>query len=299
MKMEKVILTEGKLENDVGIVNYTESFLKNIANQKSDVNVELNQHNGEIISKVERLRYDDGKLYATVDIPDEYIVDGAEIGWSTDIIPNSYTSNDGYFDLNDGVLQNIVFLNDLNNTFQPNDKNTISRLLNIESDTMSDDLNKMYGKLQQKYETLKDEHEKLSDENKKIRNKLAKTENKFNELKDKYVEGESLYNKGKAEYEKVLEIANKYKEEKANKKKELINKLVPENEKGERDEFKLNMFNKLTNEELESLINDEKVNKPSTPPNGASGNGVSDFNEEQGSENESESYLEIKDAFNL
>ena len=59
------------------------------------------------------------------------------------------------------------------------------------------------------------------------------------------------------------------------------------------------MFNKLTNEELESLINDEKVNKPSTPPKGASGNGVSDFNEEQGSENESESYLEIKDAFNL
>ena len=73
MKMEKVILTEGKLENDVGIVNYTESFLKNIANQKSDVNVELNQHNGKIISKVEKLRYDDGKLYATVDIPDEYI----------------------------------------------------------------------------------------------------------------------------------------------------------------------------------------------------------------------------------
>ena len=134
---------------------------------------------------------------------------------------------------------------------------------------------------------------------KKIRNKLAKTENKFNELKDKYAEGESLYNKGKAEYEKVLEIANKYKEEKANKKKELINKLVPENEKGEQDEFKLNMFNKLTNEELESLINDEKANKPSTPPKGASGNGVSDFNEEQGSENESESYLEIKDAFNL
>ena len=59
------------------------------------------------------------------------------------------------------------------------------------------------------------------------------------------------------------------------------------------------MFNKLTNEELESLINDEKANKPSTPPKGASGNGVSDFNEEHGSENESESYLEIKDAFNL
>lgn len=299
MKMEKVILTKGKLKNDVGIVNYTDSFLKNIANQKSDVNVELNQHNGKVISKVESLRYDDDKLYATVDIPDEYIVEGAEIGWSTDIIPNSYTSKGNYFDLNDGVLKNIVFLNDLNNTFQPNDKNTISRLLNIESDTMSDDLNKMYGKLQQKYETLKDEHEKLSDENKKIRNKLAKTENKFNSLKDKYVEGESLYNKGKAEYEKVLEIANKYKEEKANKKKELINKLVPENEKGEQDEFKLNMFNKLTIEELESLINDEKANKPSTPPKGASGNGVSDFNEEQGSENESESYLEIKDAFNL
>ena len=47
------------------------------------------------------------------------------------------------------------------------------------------------------------------------------------------------------------------------------------------------------------VINDEKANKPSTPPKGASGNGVSDFNEEQGSENESESYLEIKDAFNL
>lgn len=299
MKMEKIILTKGKLKNDIGTINYTDEFLKKVSNQKNDIEVELNEHGGKVISKADSLRYDDGKLYATVDIPDKYIINNAKIGWSTDIIPTSYISNDGYFDLIDGVLDKIVFLNNLNDTYQPNDKNTISRLLNSESDKMSDNLSELYGKLQQKYDTLKVERDKLFNENNKLNKKLSKSEEKIKEWETKYHKGESLYNKGKEEYDKVLKIANKYKEEKELKKKELINKLVPEDDKGLQDEFKVNMYNKLTNEELESLINDTRTNKPSTPPKGASGNNISDNNDNNGSENESTSYLELKETYNL
>ena len=62
----------------------------------------------------------------------------------------------------------------------------------------------------------------------------------------------------------------------------------------------MNMYNKLSIDELESLIKDEP-NPPSTPPNGASGSGVTmNQNSNEGGENEeANAYLKFKEAYNL
>ena len=56
------------------------------------------------------------------------------------------------------------------------------------------------------------------------------------------------------------------------------------------------MYNKLDIDELKSLINDDAPS-PSTPPNGASGDGMG---VDMGShEEEPMNYSEVKEAFNL
>lgn len=293
------------MENDVGIVNYTPELLKKIASQ-NDVEVELNYHGGKIISKVDKLYYDDGKLNAIVDIPDEYIVPNVDIGWSTDIIPTTYISNGTKNDLVDGYLDKIVFLSDLNNTFQPNDKNTISRLLNTtnkkyEDDNMTnDDISRLYGQLQEENRSLKEEIEALKIDNGKLTKKVEKQDKDYTKLKEDYEVGEALYNKGKVQYEETLKVANEYKEMKEAKKQELLEKLVPKDDKGVQDEFKLGMYSKLEINELESLIND-KPKAPSTPPKGATGDGMGivDNGQNNNDADESTIYLEAKKAFNL
>ena len=228
-----------------------------------------------------------------MEIPDEYIIENADSGFSTDIIPSKFDGNN----LIDGYLDSIVFLNDISVTGKPNDKNTITRLLNVnEDDSMTEDLSRLYGQLQEENRRLKEEINSLQSNNEKMSKKLEKSTEKYNELNEKYEKGKSLYDDGKKEYEKVLKVAKEFKQMKIDEKNELIDKLVPADEKGVKDEFKINMYNKLDIDELKSLINDDAPS-PSTPPNGASGDGMG---VDMGShEEEPMNYLEVKEAFNL
>ena len=301
MITEKVILTNTTLENNGINVEYTKSLLEKIGNQKGEVDIQLNTHDGKTIGKCTELKYDNNNLIAVMDIPNEYIIPNVDVGFSTDIVPSSYRGKGSNVQLVDGYLDKIVFLNNLDETKQPNDKNTITRLLNTDEDgnMANDDLSRLYGQLQEECRTLKEDIETLKTENGKLNKKLEKSNKEYQELQTKYNEGEELYNKGKTQYEETLKIANKYKEEKRLEKEELIKKLVPKDEQGTQDEFKLNMYKKLSIEELQSLINDEKP-APSTPPNGATGDGFGIVDDNKGNEtDESTIYLEAKKAYNL
>ena len=162
---------------------------------------------------------------------------------------------------------------------------------------MTEDLSRLYGQLQEENRRLKEEISSLQSNNEKMSKKLEKSAEKYNELNEKYEKGKSLYDDGKKEYEKVLKVAKEFKQMRIDEKNELIDKLVPADEKGVKDEFKVNMYSKLDIDELKSLINDDAPS-PSTPPNGASGDGMGVDN---GSHRDEEpmSYLEVKEAFNL
>ena len=293
MLIKRPILTTGILKNNGKEINYTDDFLEKLANQQGDVKIELNAHDGEVIGMSSNLFFEDGKLIAEMDIPDEYIIENADFGFSTDIIPSKFDGNN----LLDGYLDSIVFLNDISITGKPNDKNTITRLLNVnEDDNMTEDLSRLYGQLQEENRRLKEEINSLQSNNEKMSKKLEKSAEKYNELNEKYEKGKSLYDDGKKEYEKVLKVAKEFKQMKIDEKNELIDKLVPADEKGVKDEFKVNMYSKLDIDELKSLINDDAPS-PSTPPNGASGDGMG---VDMGShEEEPMNYLEVKEAFNL
>lgn len=293
MLIKRPILTTGILKNNGKEINYTDDFLEKLANQQGDVKIELNAHDGEVIGMSNNLFFEDGKLIAEMDIPDEYIIENADFGFSTDIIPSKFDGNN----LLDGYLDSIVFLNDISITGKPNDKNTITRLLNVnEDDNMTEDLSRLYGQLQEENRRLKEEINSLQSNNEKMSKKLEKSAEKYNELNEKYEKGKSLYDDGKKEYEKVLKVAKEFKQMKIDEKNELIDKLVPADEKGVKDEFKVNMYSKLDIDELKSLINDDAPS-PSTPPNGASGDGMG---VDMGShEEEPMNYLEVKEAFNL
>lgn len=293
MLIKRPILTTGILKNNGKEINYTDDFLEKLANQQGDVKIELNAHDGEVIGMSNNLFFENGKLIAEMDIPDEYIIENADSGFSTDIIPSKFDGNN----LIDGYLDSIVFLNDISVTGKPNDKNTITRLLNVnEDDSMTEDLSRLYGQLQEENRRLKEEINSLQSNNEKMSKKLEKSTEKYNELNEKYEKGKSLYDDGKKEYEKVLKVAKEFKQMKIDEKNELIDKLVPADEKGVKDEFKINMYSKLDIDELKSLINDDAPS-PSTPPNGASGDGMG---VDMGShEEEPMNYLEVKEAFNL
>ena len=310
--IEKPILTTGTLNNNGKHTYYSPLFLKKLASQKGDVDIELNTHDGLSIGKATNLSFDDDKLIATMDIPDEYINFETDSAFSTDIIPNSWNGNE----VTEGYLDKIVFIDDLS-VNKPNDFNTITRLYNTresntytlntssyekndEEDKMSDSnkLSEMYGKLQTEKDVLQQEFDKLKVEHDKLLSKHEKLSKSHEKLQASYDEGKSLYDKGKEEFEKVSEVAKKYEQQQIDKKNDLIGKLVPEDDKGVQDEFKLNMFNKLSIEELESLIKD-KPQEPSTPPNGA-GN-VDTYvppNDNYGGENDN-IYLNYKEAYNL
>lgn len=298
MLVNKVILTNTTLENDGKEVYYTNELLEKLSNKKNKINIELDKHGGKVIGEAKNISYNDGKLYALMDIPDEYVIPDIDVGFSTDIVPTSYEGKGTNVKLVDGYLDNIVFLSNLNDTNKPNDKNTITRLLNSESGTMSnnEDLSRLYGQLQEENRSLKEEIDNLKGTNDVLSKKVEKFTKDYSNLKEKYNEGKELYNKGKEEYEKTLKIANEFKSMQEAKKSDLLEKLVPKDDKGNQDEFKLKMYNKLEINELESLINDKK-DMPSTPPNGASGDGMG--NNPNNHEDGGMDYLEIKRSFNL
>lgn len=299
MIIEKPIISAGTLKNNNKNVYYSPLFLEKIASQKGDVVIELDKHDGLSIGKATKLDFKDNKLIATMDIPDDYITYDVDIGFSTEIIPSKWNGEE----VVDGYLNTITFLSNLEKTQQPNDKSTITRLFNTgEEGNMgeSNKLSEMYGKLEKEKELLEAEITDLKSENKKILNKHKKLEDEYQKLQQSYDEGKALYEKGKEEFTKVSEIAKKYEEEQKNKKDSLLEKLVPKDDEGKQDEFKMNMYNKLSIDELESLIKDEP-NPPSTPPNGASGSGVTmNQNSNEGGESEeANAYLKFKEAYNL
>lgn len=297
--IEKPILTTGTLNNNGKHTYYSPLFLKKLASQKGDVEIELNTHDGLSIGKATNLSFDDGKLIATMDIPDEYINFETDSAFSTDIIPNTWNGNE----VTEGYLDKIVFIDDLSIN-KPNDSNTITRLYNTqkrnnEEDKMSDSkLSEMYGKLQSEKDVLQQKFDELKVEHDKLLSKHEKLNKSHEKLQASYDEGKALYDKGKEEFAKVSEIAKKYEQQQIDKKNDLIGKLVPTDDKGVQDEFKLNMYNKLSIEELESLIKD-KPQEPSTPPNGAGNNDtyVPPNNNNDG-ENDN-IYLNYKEAYNL
>lgn len=301
MIIEKTILTNSVLNNNGMNVKYTDDLLNKIATQKGEVDILLNDHDGKNIGKCIGLNYNGKELIAKMDIPNEYIIPNADVGFSTDIIPVSYKGKGSDVKLVDGYLDKVVFLSNLEYTSQPNDKNTITRLLNTNEDgnMANDDLSRLYGQLQEENRILKEEIDTLKQNNGKLTKKVEKANKDYEALQLKYEEGEALYNKGKEEYEKTLKVANEFKQMKEAKKQELLEKLVPKDDKGVQDEFKLGMYSKLEINELESLIND-KPEAPSTPPNGATGDGMGIVDNGQNNDvDESTIYLEAKKAFNL
>lgn len=296
MIIEKPIITAGTLKNNNKDVYYSPLFLEKVASQKGDVTIKLNSHDGIDIGKATQLFFDDNKIIATMDIPDDYITYDVDIGFSTEFIPNEWNDNE----LVEGYLDSIVFLSDLNKTEQPNDKNTITRLLNTEEDIMSESnkLSEMYGKLEKEKELVEDKLVQITQEKDTLKVKYDKLIKEHEKLQQSYDEGKALYDAGKEEFEKVSKVAKKYEEEQKNKKNDLLKKLVPEDDKGIQDEFKLNMYNKLSIDELETLIKDTP-NPPSTPPNGASGDGGIQYQNQQQETNEDNIYLNYKKAYNL
>lgn len=300
MIIEKTILTNSILNNNGINVKYTDDLLNKIATQKGEVDILLNDHNGKNIGKCIGLDYNGKELIAKMDIPNEYIIPNVDVGFSTDIIPVSYRGKGSDVKLVDGYLDKVVFLSNLEYTDQPNDKNTITRLLNTKEDgnMANDDLSRLYGQLQEENRILKEEIDTLKQDNGKLTKKVEKANKDYEALQLKYEEGEALYNKGKAQYEETLKVANEYKELREAEKTELLQKLVPSDEKGEQDEFKLKMYSKLEIDELKSLINDEPP-APSTPPKGATGDGMGIVDDVKNNVDESTIYLEAKEAFNL
>ena len=297
MIIEKPIISAGTLTNNNKNVYYSPLFLEKIASQKGDVVIELDRHEGLSIGKATKLDFKDNKLIATMDIPDDYITYDVDIGFSTEIIPSQWNGEE----VIDGYLNSITFLSNLEKTQQPNDKSTITRLYNTEEDSMSEgnnELSKMYGKLQKEKEILEAEINDLKSEKEKILSKHKKLETAYEKLQKSYDEGKALYDEGKQKFDEVNEIAKKYQQEQKDKKDNLLEKLVPKDEKGVQDEFKLNMYNKLSIDELETLIKDEPQ-KPSTPPNGASGSGIQTPPPRNDGNEDSNIYLKYKEAYNL
>lgn len=316
MKVKKPILHTGTLKNNNTDVYYSPLFLENIAKQKGDIDIELNTHNGQSIGKVTDLSLENGELVATMDIPDEYINFGKDCGFSTEIIPSKWNG----FTLEDGYLDKLVFINDLE-VNKPNDTKTITKIYNTDGvgninsystsftypnkikkdDKMSEGnkLSEMYGKLEAEHNLLKNKYSELETEKQKIEDKFKKLTKQHETLQTSYDEGKALYEKGKQEYIETKKIADKYNKYLDDKKNTLLDKLVPSDDDGNKDEFKLKMYNKLDIEELESLVKDEPP-KPSTPPNGAS-NGEQyvpqDPNKNSG--DESMIYLNYKNEYNL
>lgn len=298
MIIEKPIISAGTLKNNNKNVYYSPLFLEKIASQKGDVVIELDKHDGLSIGKATKLDFKDNKLIATMDIPDDYITYDVDIGFSTEIIPSKWNGEE----LVDGYLNTITFLSNLEKTQQPNDKSTITRLYNTEEDSMSEGnkLSEMYGKLEKEKELIEDKLVEITREKDTLKVKYDKLIKEHEKLQQLYDEGKALYDAGKEEFEKVSKVAKKYEEEQKNKKDSLLEKLVPKDDEGKQDEFKMNMYNKLSIDELESLIKD-KPNPPSTPPNGASGSGVTmNQNSNEGEEGEeANAYLKFKEAYNL
>lgn len=298
MIIEKTILTVGTLNNNNTNVYYSPLFLEKIASQKGNIDIILDSHDAiESVGSAIGLRFEDDKLIATMDINNDYINPDVDVGFSTEFIPSKWNGNE----LIDGYLDKIVFLSNLKHTEMPNDTNTITKLYNTENgDNMEESLklSEMYGKSQEEYRVLKEKFDTLTNDLKEKDKLIEKIKKEYSELQKAYDKGLLLYNEGKAKYEEVSAIAKKFTEMEANKKNKLVELLVPENDKGERDEFKLNMYNKLSIEELESLVKD-KPPLPSTPPNGASGNGLNSTNSTPNNNVDDSVYLNYKEAYNL
>lgn len=298
MIIEKPIITAGTLKNNNKDVYYSPLFLEKVASQKGDVTIKLNKHDGIDVGKATKLFFKDDKLMATMDIPDEYITYNTDIGFSTEFIPNKWNGNE----LVEGYLDSITFLSNLNETEQPNDKNTITRLFNTgEEGNMgeSNKLSEMYGKLEKEKELVEDKLVEITREKDTLKVKYDKLIKEHEKLQQSYDEGKALYDAGKEEFEKVSKVAKKYEKQQADIKNNLLEKLVPKDDKGVQDEFKLNMYNKLSIDELKSLVKDAPA-PPSTPPNGASGDGMQyQGNQRQESNEEANVYLNFKEAYDL
>lgn len=262
----------------MGNINYTNSFLKELAKSKN-VDIELNQHDGQKLGKIKSLEAKDNALYATMEIPEEHLND--KIAFSTDCIPSKYTKIDSNtFEPTAGLLNAVVYVNDGTSV---RDKRTITALRNLEDNNMAGDETtaQQLGALQTKYDLLLADNTKLQGDFDTLKTQKDDLET---QLSDKTSELQTANDSLKT-FEDAVEL----------EKTELIKTLV----KDDKDP-KNEIYKKLTVQEIQALANAPE--NQNTPPKGA-GTRVVENNEGEGEgegENKGEyDYQGAKKAMNL
>lgn len=245
MEIDKPILHPGILKHDLGNINYTESFLKRLA-ESQNVDIELNDHLGEKLGKVSKLEYKDNALYATMDIPDEHYAE--KVAFSVDIMPSDYDKIDSMtFEPTDGVLKSVVYVNNGNKV---RDTKTITFLHNLDEEGEIDmaDID-----LAQELGAMKTRNAELEAEIAKMKQKNEKLESDKTTLEQTLQEKESeLTNK--------TESLTRYKQAEEERKAELIKSLVKDE-----DDPLVEVYSKMEISDIQILANSKP---PSTPPKG-------------------------------
>lgn len=245
MEIDKPILHPGILKHDLGNINYTESFLKRLA-ESQNVDIELNDHLGEKLGKVSKLEYKDNALYATMDIPDEHYAE--KVAFSVDIMPSDYDKIDSMtFEPTDGVLKSVVYVNNGNKV---RDTKTITFLHNLDEKgeiNMADiDLAQELGAIKTRNAELEAEIAKMKQENEKLESDKSTLEQTLQEKESE------LTNK--------TESLTTYKQAEEERKAELIKSLVKDE-----DDPLFEVYSKMEISDIQVLA---KSKPQSTPPKG-------------------------------
>lgn len=282
MEITKPILHPSTFKYDLGNINYSDAFLKRLTKSK-DVNVELNEHDGEVITKIKKLKVKDGKLYATMDIPEEHLA--KDIAFSASVVPFKYKKlGIDTFEPTDGYLDSVVYVND---GTEVKDVKTITKLNNLEEGEIDmgneGELAKKNGLLEAKVASLEKQIGKMTT---KIQTLTTEAETLNQTIADK---DDELTKQGKQ--------LKTFLDEEQTKKDSIIKELLED----ENDPMKP-AFEKWDLSDLEAYKAKQKLANPDTPPRGVGAEGVEGGEGgEGGSEDEEKpyNYLEAKESMNI
>ena len=227
---------------DIGLdkpVMYKEKFLEQLANDTERVDV-TREHSDEIIGSLSNFKYEDGVLYADAPTGLDITGNGLSPVFNCDLVDmGTYYEPINYNMTSIGITKNPR-------------SNILYNSITEEMDKVSDELRAM---LDRKEETIAEQREEigiLKKQMEELREKSKSSDETLNEFKALQKQFDEL----KANAETYKADSDRLREQEAKAKEKLIKEIVGDDTKG------MEMFQKISVEELEHMKNTKIVTEP-------------------------------------